>query len=281
MFLVNLINVLRTLVLLFSSVLILLIAYYISASPLLLSEFSHALIDFLTILSSFLMLKILQNSYMEKGKYTYGLHRLELFISLINITAIVSLSIFSAYISIISFFNGVLDTHPIILLIASSIVAILTYFSNIKDSDEDLGKKSIYTHILSDLLGYLIGILVGVLILVFNIYELDPIGALVVVGITMGFSVPLLKETLLIFMEGSPVNIDEVERDLKEVSPNIHHIHIWSICSHIRVATLHVKVEPTTTISEADKIRDSIYNLLKEKYNISHITVQFETSGED
>ncbi|WWQ61771.1 cation diffusion facilitator family transporter [Sulfolobus tengchongensis] len=261
------------------SLFILIIAYHVSSSPLILSEFSHVMIDFLTVLFSIAILKTIGKNETREGKYTYGLHRLEVVVAIANIFVIIFLSVIVAYISIISLIRGVLD-NSIVLIITSAIAAILTFFAKPKEKD-DIGSRSVYVHILSDFLGYVIGIITGALILFIGLRELDPIGALILVLLNVSFSVPLLKESFLIFMEGSPVKIDDVQNELAKISPNIHHLHIWSICNHMRVATLHVKVPPNLTIAEADDMRNSIYKVLKEKYNISHITVQFETDAHD
>lgn len=271
---------LRTLLLLFSSLLLLLAAYYLSSSPLILSELSHSLIDFLTVLFSAIALSKIKNDHIPNGKFTYGLHRLEIVVALINISVIVILSVFILYESIISVLYGIKD-NPLILILASIFVSILIYFANQESDQNNIGGKGIYIHLLSDFISYVIGIFMGLIILIYRIYILDPIGAIITMLINIIISMPLLKEAFLIFMEGSPVNINEVEEELRKIEPNIHHLHVWSICNHVRVATLHVKVSPNLTIIEADKIRSSICSLLRDKYNINHVTVQFEAYNED
>jgi cobalt-zinc-cadmium efflux system protein len=79
-------------------------------------------------------------------------------------------------------------------------------------------------------------------------------------------------------MEGSQVSVREVEDRIKKEFPNAHHLHIWDICQHQRVATLHLSVPLCTKISELDKTNAAIKSLLS-KYGVNHVTIQFESTG--
>ncbi|ACP44355.1 cation diffusion facilitator family transporter [Sulfolobus islandicus Y.G.57.14] len=269
----------RTFILTLFTSLSFIIAYYISLSPLILAEFSHALIDFLTITFSIIALKFIGENEVSEGRLSYGLHRLEVIVAMINIFAIILLSLIVAYTSITSLLKETTNSS-FALIISSALASILTFFASPKEKD-NLGKRGLYVHIISDFLGYIIGFVIGILILISGIHELDPVGAIILVILNFALAIPLLKESFLIFMEGSPVKIDNIMGELTKISPSIHHLHVWSICDHVKVATLHVKASPNLTIAEADKIRGSICSLLREKYGISHVTVQFETTNDD
>ncbi|QGA53414.1 cation diffusion facilitator family transporter [Sulfolobus sp. E5-1-F] len=269
----------RTFILTLFTSLAFIVAYYISFSPLILAEFSHALIDFLTITFSIIALKFIGLNEVSEGRFSYGLHRLEVVVAMINILTIILLSLTVAYTSITSLFKETTNSS-LVLIISSALASILTYFASPKEKD-NLGKKGLYIHIISDFLGYIVGFVIGVVMLISGIRELDPVGAITIVILNFALSIPLLKESFLVFMEGSPVKIDSIMKELTKISPGIHHLHVWSICDHVKVATLHVKTSPNLTIAEADKIRGSICTLLREKYGISHVTVQFETCDDD
>lgn len=255
------------------------VAYYITFSPLILAEFSHALIDFLTIAFSIIAIKFIGENEVAEGRFSYGLHRLEVVVAMINLIIIILLSLAVAYTSVTSLFKETTN-DSFTLIVSSALASFLTYFASPKERN-DLGKKGLYMHILSDFLGYIMGFIIGILIFISGIRELDPVGAIILVILNFALSIPLLKEAFLIFMEGSSVKIDHIMEELTKISPSVHHLHVWSICDHVKVATLHVKVSPNLTIAEADKIRGSICDFLKEKYGISHVTVQFETNVDD
>lgn len=258
-----------------------LIAYFISHSPLLLSEFSHSFIDFITILLSILLIgKISGISGNKNFIYTYGLHRLEIFFAILNIVTIIVLSLFIVYSSIISLLLGIHE-NPILLIIISTIAGILTYVANKFTREDNIGKKGISLHLFSDLISYILGIFAGFIILLYKLYFIDPATAIAIVAINLIITRPILREAYVILMEGSPVNTQDIKSVLESEKINVHHLHVWSVCSHIKAATLHVKVSPNTTIKETDEIRRKISNILKEKYNITHLTVQFESENYD
>jgi cobalt-zinc-cadmium efflux system protein len=56
---------------------------------------------------------------------------------------------------------------------------------------------------------------------------------------------------------------------------DVHHLNIWTICSHILALSAHIDVEPAHKPHQAEVLR-RIEDILLEKYHISHTTLQVE-----
>ena len=57
---------------------------------------------------------------------------------------------------------------------------------------------------------------------------------------------------------------------------NIHHVHTWLANEETIYFEAHIELDDCL-LSEACAVADKIESLLKERYGISHVTLQFET----
>ncbi|BFH72508.1 cation diffusion facilitator family transporter [Sulfurisphaera javensis] len=250
-----------------------LIPFILGKNIIALAEGFHDLIDAVTVTFSYYVTKI---ANISSSTFTYGLHRLEVFSAIINSVVIIVGALLTLY---LTFLNPI-ENYSLLVAILSLIAIFLLL--TIKDKDEkDLNKKSVITHALFDVLAYVIGIII-LLVYYFVPYTIITIiGVFGIVILSIVISMKPLKQSFLIILEGSTVNTEELEKDLKNINSGVHHIHVWAICGHIKVATIHVEVDEKLTVKELDKEREKIEKVLREKYDIDHITVQFESKRVD
>ncbi|MBD3229747.1 MAG: cation diffusion facilitator family transporter [Candidatus Lokiarchaeota archaeon] len=251
----------------------------------LLSDSFHVLIDVTALLVSLIALKIALRDSCGK-KYTYGYHRLEVFAAIIN-AAILSIAIFTIVQEAINrfFFQEPIDVIPTLIAsiigITANILAILI-LRNPHSHHEDVNVKSAFYHVIGDTLAS-VGVIIGTLIIFFtNFYWIDPIIALLIAGI-LTFSVfRILRSSLRILMQGSPIDIRKIENLFLEIEEivGIHDLHFWKLCSNISILTAHV-CTTKTTLEEFSLILDRIKMKLKKKYEHENIypTIQFEKPG--
>jgi cobalt-zinc-cadmium efflux system protein len=57
----------------------------------------------------------------------------------------------------------------------------------------------------------------------------------------------------------------------------VHELHIWSICSNIYALSTHALVKDQK-VNQVESILHEAKDLLKNKFNITHSTIQFESS---
>jgi cobalt-zinc-cadmium efflux system protein len=74
------------------------------------------------------------------------------------------------------------------------------------------------------------------------------------------------------------LDYDKIKSDIENIEEvkNIHHVHTWLTDERTIYFEAHIDLKDMM-ISEAEKVYEKISHLLKEHYNVHHITLQFET----
>ncbi|BBD73881.1 hypothetical protein HS1genome_2270 [Sulfodiicoccus acidiphilus] len=240
-------------------------------SPVLLTESFDSLLDALTISFSSLALV----SIKDQRLYTYGLHRLEIFSALANGGAVIIGSVASVGISLLFLDLGIHDI-PTLTLILSTAAALL--IAPITRGKGGLEQKALVLHSISDFIQYAVGALAGLVILLTRQFYLDPLcsAALALLFVILNFG--SLRTSFNVLMERSPVDVEEVENRIRTILPGVHHVHVWTICDHMIIATLHAEEDPKSTLSQLEEKRTEVERLLTS-YGINHVTIQFEPTG--
>ncbi|BBG25344.1 Zinc transporter ZitB [Sulfuracidifex tepidarius] len=246
------------------------IAWIFTFSPLTFLEFSHSLADVLSVVIS---AWIVRNLNAKNKGFTYGLHRREILSVIINVSVMIITSLLAVIFAFQELILKTYEASELPLILASIVSAAFMTVAN--------GKYGIKEHALVDSIDYITGAVTGTAVAITGIYILNPLASLLLVVINIYLAFPLLKQSYYVLMEKSPVDVSRIQGDLKEVEPSVHHVHVWSICEHVRVATLHVVASPNERLEEVEKRRIVLEKLLKEKYEINHVTIQFEANGTD
>jgi cobalt-zinc-cadmium efflux system protein len=94
-------------------------------------------------------------------------------------------------------------------------------------------------------------------------------------------AIRILREAGHILLEGVPAHIDINElvakmRSIEGIN-NVHHLHIWSICSHITALSAHIDVAPEFRLRQGEIIAN-LEQMLDHDYHITHTTLQGECS---
>jgi cobalt-zinc-cadmium efflux system protein len=80
-------------------------------------------------------------------------------------------------------------------------------------------------------------------------------------------------------MEGAPpdISIREIQSEVEKLEKveNIHHVHIWTVGENDVHLEAHIDL-PDMMISKSNILGEEIELLLKTKFGINHITLQFE-----
>ena len=210
--------------------------------------------------------------------YTYGYARYSIMGSVIT-TLILLLGsvtvIYSAAVRIIHPIEINYDGMILFAAVGTIVNFCAAWFT--KDGDS-LNQKAVNLHMLEDVLGWVI-VLIGAIIMRFtDISILDPIMSIGVALFIFVNAFKNLKETLSLFLEKIPSEIDfaEIKEHVSEIEGvlGVHHIHIWSIDGHNNYATMHI-----VTDEEGHDIKDRIRDELK-KHGIGHVTLELENSEE-
>ena len=258
----------KTSVAFFTAFLSLFLVNLMDFSSLSLVEVIHAVGDLFVVLVS---TRIVKDLNLRNGGFTYGLHRAEVFSVIMNVGIVLIGSLVAVIVSLEEVESSPFS-YQLPLILGSFLAAFSVILAN--------GRYGIKEHAVMDSINYIVGAFAGIVILFTNWNVLDPIIAIVLVIFNIYISIPILRHSYSILMERSPIDMAKVEEQLRQIDPSVHHLHVWAVCDHINAATLHLKANPDDRFEDLEKRRLEIEKVLK-KYNINHVTVQFEINETD
>jgi cobalt-zinc-cadmium efflux system protein len=252
----------------------------ISNSLALLSDALHNLGDTFAIFIAYLANIISKRNHTDKK--TFGYKRIEILAALFNAIILVVIIIYL----FTEAWHRLYNPEPVKGLIMF-VVAVIGFLANLfsilllkKLSGHSINIKAAYLHLLGDTISSVIVIITAILIYFFNFYWIDPL-------VTFILGIYLLKETYLIvkesvdiLMQATPRGLDLMQvKQTLEILPeidNIHHVHAWNLNDQDIHFECHVDLKSDIRISETEKIREKMHEILLNKFNINHITIQYE-----
>ncbi len=144
---------------------------------------------------------------------------------------------------------------------------------------ESLNVRAALAHVLADAAAAVGTIAAALIILVTGWTSADAIVGLGIALLLIAGSWPLLRETVRILMEGTPpgVSLLEVHRAMAAAPGvcEVHDLHIWSLTSGIAAVSGHVRVDEGV---DAQQVLADLGTMLRDRFGLSHATLQVETS---
>lgn len=249
-----------------------------SGSLSLLSDAMHNLSDTVSIAIGYGAQIISQRP--ENSKRTYGYQRAQILAALFNAALLVLIAVVLIIEAIQRFQHPEKIDGPLMLVVA--VIGLIANFVSMfllnAGKDTSLNIKATYLHLLSDTLSS-VAVIIGALVLTFTDAEwVDPLLTIIIALYIAYEAWPIIKTTFNILMQTSPaVNYDEIERDLLAIDGicHVHHLHAWMIDEHHNSMSLHINCNDIR-LSEAEQLYQQVDQLLKDKYQIDHVTIQAE-----
>ncbi len=150
------------------------------------------------------------------------------------------------------------------------------------EHEHDLNITAAYLHLVSDAGISLAVALGGIAMYYTGLYWIDPILSLLFSLYILKETIPVLRKSYNILMEGVPANIDveDIKSEIIKIPEvkEIHDIHVWALSSKDIYFTGHITLNPNTPIEKIESIIKQITEILKNK-GINHITIQPETKN--
>ncbi|MFI5253825.1 MAG: cation diffusion facilitator family transporter [Bacteroidota bacterium] len=255
----------------------------ISANSLgLISDAVHNFVDEATLLLT--LYAYIQVSRPASDLRTFGYHRMEVMAAWTNSGALIIITLGLIVMAILRMVHPVVvqgTTMWIIGLIASvgnlGVALVLR-----KSSGKNLNIRSAYLHNLGDALISLSPVAGGFLISKTGWSMIDPMISLVIGIAIIGSVIGILREANRVLLKGTPEDIASRKvADMLLRMPgvrNVHDLHIWSEGSDLHLLTCQLLVNDMR-ISEGDQLLKQIRRRLFEDFQISHATLQLETSS--
>lgn len=215
---------------------------------------------------------------------TYGFHRFEILAALLNGVTLFVVAGFIIVEAYGRFFEPPTVASGSMMLIASIglLANVASAWSLMRKGDvkNNINLRSAYLHVLGDALGSVGAIIAGLIMMIFGWYVADPIISVLVALLILRGAWGIIKHTVHVLMEGTPITINpaEVKEILESIEgvKNVHDLHIWTITSGLDSLSCHILIE-----EEADdqRILQQAIRLIADHFKIQHTTIQVETSA--
>jgi cobalt-zinc-cadmium efflux system protein len=252
----------------------------ISGSLSLVSDAVHNLSDSVSMIFTFVTLRIAEKPKSKTKTYGYG--RANILAAFINSAALIGISVFLIIEAVQRFFIPNRITGDLVIIVAA-IGLLGNLFSVLvlrKSSGENMNIRASYLHLLSDMLSSVAVIVAGLLIKFVSVTWIDPILTIFLNLVILRSGFRVLKESIDILMQGTPLHLDgeSVARRLADIGgvTGAHHIHIWRLDEKNTLLEAHVQMEDML-LSQASVINGEISRVLRDEFEIGHAVIQFES----
>jgi cobalt-zinc-cadmium efflux system protein len=219
----------------------------------------------------------------HSGK-TYGYHRAGILVALGNSTTLVLIALgifYEAYKRFLAPPKVQADVLIIVGIVAV-VVNLVTALIVRRGSKDDLNLRSAFVHLMGDVISTVGAVIAGIVIRITGMNWLDPLVGLLIGLLILWNAWGILRESLDILMESTPadIDIDKMVADLMTIEGvrGVHDLHVWSITHSMRTLSAHLLTDDIT-LSEGAKVQAAAIQLLLEKYEVGHATLQLECVG--
>jgi len=215
---------------------------------------------------------------------TFGFYRAEILSALLNGSLLIVIAGYIFYEAFQRFMNPT-EVHGVLMLSVAGIGLVANIAGALvlsRGSQENLNVRGALWHIISDALSSVGVIIGGIIIISTRFYLIDPIIGFIIAFVILRGAWGLVRESVDVLLEATPRDIDtaKVIDALKGIPGvlDVHDVHIWTITSGIRAFSSHVLIEDKL-LSECGDISMKIKDLLREKFCITHATLELECKG--
>ena len=251
----------------------------ISNSLALLSDAGHVFADIVALSLSWYGVR--QAERPPSTRMTFGYHRVGVIIAIVNAVSIFAIAVIIFYEAYQRFQQPPEVNSLLMLLIATLGLAVNAFvaFWLRQEQQNNLNVRSAFWHALGDALASIGVIIGGAIMLLTGWFFVDPI-----ISVLIGFVIILaawriFREGLRVLLEAAPVHVDitEMVNTLNQVPEvkDIHDVHVWSISPELHAMSCHVLIDNLST-TQAASIRQKIEDVLRERFQIKHTTLQME-----
>jgi len=253
-----------------------------SNSLALLSDAGHLFLDLFALILSLGAIKLA--AQVPSDTHSYGLHRAEVLASLVNGVTVLIMAIIILYEGGKRFLTPEeVQTIPMLVIAVMGLIANLLAAKGLHGhAHHDLNVRSAFLHVLGDAAAS-VGVIAGALIMRFTgWYQADPIISIAIGLLILTGAWRVLRDAVHILMEGVPagLSIEQVAGKMRGIEgiTDVHHLNVWTVCSHILALSAHVEIEPEYD-GERGELLHKIENELKHSFHITHTTIQLDCSA--
>jgi cobalt-zinc-cadmium efflux system protein len=251
----------------------------VSGSLALLADAGHMLTDFASLVLAWAAFRLARRP--ADWKRTYGFDRFSVLAAFVNG---LSLFVIAAWICIEAYKRlrepvEVLGGMMLGVAIAGLAVNVAAFWVLSRADGENLNVRAAALHVAGDLLGSAAALAASLVIIFYGWTPIDPLLSVLVAIIILRSAWVVVRKSGHILLEGAPRGFDsrDVARAVEGVPGVVraHHVHAWSNTQERPMATLEVEIRDG---ADPRQIRTATKAMLREKFGISHTTVEVDWS---
>ena len=252
---------------------------FMSRSLALMSDSAHVAMDVVAL--GIALAAQVQATRPATIRQTFGFARMEIIAALVNGGLLFGITLLIAIEAVKRFMHPEQPEGQLMIVVAAVGLAINVGIGLllVAGAKKNLNMRGALLHVIGDGVGALAVIVGGALILAFNIVWIDPLLSLLVAAIIVAGVIGIVRDAADVLLESAPATaaVPLVRAEMLSVTGvvGVHDLHVWQIGSDSCALTAHVQLEDAM-ISKATKVLQSIDTNLRERFGITHVTVQFE-----
>lgn len=251
----------------------------ISGSLALIADALHNLSDAGALLLAVLARHIARRPADEVMTFGYG--RAEVVAALINFTTLILIGLYL----VVEALTRAFDPQPIagwvVVGVAgvALVVDLATTWLTYAGAKHSMNLRAAFLHNALDALASVGVIVAGVLVILYDWHLADTIITLAIAAYVTYHGANAIGSAIRILMSGTPAGSD-VQATIEAMESvegvlSVHHVHLWAIDEHRRSLEAHV-VTAALSGPEAEALKACIKQVLRERYDIGHTTLELE-----
>lgn len=216
-------------------------------------------------------------------KYSFGYARFSLLGALINSLVLIGGSVFVVSEAVGRLLEPEQSDAGGMLIFALVGIAVNGYAAWKMSSGKTLNERVVSWHLLEDVLGWVAVAVVAIILHFTDSPYLDPALSLLITLYILWGVIKRLRETLFVFLQGVPKEIDleAIKQAILQVNKvqSLHHTHVWSLEGEHHVFTTHVRLEHISDFKEILDTKQAIKTIISD-YPFQHYTIETELDNE-
>ena len=220
-------------------------------------------------------------SMKPRGKYTYGLRKTTILVSILNALLLFGAVAVIAWDAIGKFKNPepVAGSQVMIVAAIGVVINTLTALLFMKGQKDDLNIKGAFLHMAADA-GVSLGVVVaGLLINLTGKQWIDPLTSFLIIAVIVWGTWRLFTDSVDLALDAVPkhINLEKVREFLlaQKGVENIHDLHIWAMSTTKVALTAHLIIPEGIN----DNFIGDLQHELEHEFGINHTTLQIENKS--
>jgi len=251
-----------------------------SGSLALLSDAGHVGTDAVALGLSLAAIRIAGRPHTPQ--MSFGYHRIEVLAAFVNavLLAVIASSLAFAVYGRVAHPQAV-QGETMFAVGLAGLAANLTIVSLLgRSARKNINIRGAFLHAYGDTLGS-VGVVAGAALIAFTHFVfVDTVIAVFIVVLIAASTARLLRDSARIILEGTPENLrpEEVAEAIRSVPGvrGVHDLHVWTVTSDLVVLTGHLSVAGNATVQEAARIVEAVQERLRDRFHITHSTLQVD-----